>query len=59
MTLSGRQPCGVWRALNERVDFRDVSHEPPPFSRGLVRLHTDEQRRNRVDYGAALTVRAC
>jgi hypothetical protein len=22
-----------WRTLNERVDFRDVSHEPPPDSR--------------------------
>ena len=34
MTLSGRQPCGGWRSRNKRVDFRDVSHEPEPNSRG-------------------------
>jgi hypothetical protein len=53
ITLSGRQPCGMWGTLNARVDFRDVSHEPQPSSRGPS-SSTDEQRRNRVDYSLPL-----
>jgi hypothetical protein len=52
--LRGRRPRRVWKTLNQRVDFRDVSHEAQPNSKGPVRQHTDEQRRSRVDSGLPL-----
>src|SRR5258708_32418736 len=59
MTLSGRQPCGVWGTLYERVDFIDVSHEPQPNSRSPSGSH----RRTKSESGqlrfAVRTVHAC
>jgi hypothetical protein len=46
--------------LNERVDFRDVRHQPQPHFKGPVGQHIDEPRRNWAHYGLPLkAVRAC